>query len=151
MRNFDLSPFTRSTIGFDRLSRLMESTLQAPNDNGFPPYDIEKSGADLYRITMAVAGYGAADLVVSVDDGVLSISGKSEAEPKEVTYLHRGIARRAFARRFNLAETVKVVAARLENGLLIVDLANEIPEARKPRRIEIQTSSAKQEFEQAAA
>jgi len=151
MRNFDLSPFTRSTIGFDRLSRLMESSLQAPNDNGFPPYDIEKSGEDLYRITMAVAGYGAEDLDVSVNDGILTVSGKSEAEPKDGTYLHRGIARRAFARRFNLAETVKVVAARLDNGLLVVDLANEIPEARKPRRIDILTAPAKPEIESAAA
>jgi len=151
MRNFDLSPFTRSTIGFDRLSRLMESTLQAPNDNGFPPYDIEKSGADVYRITMAVAGYSAEDLDVSVNDGTLTISGKSEAETNDVTYLHRGIARRAFARRFNLAETVKVVGAELDNGLLVVDLANEIPEARKPRRIDILNASAKPEIESAAA
>ncbi len=143
MRTIDLTPLTRSTIGYDRLGRLFEAARQADVGNSFPPYNIEKSGDDSYRITMAVAGYGPDALDVTAKDNTLLIAGKSEADANGATYLHRGIARRAFVRRFDLAETVRVVGATLENGLLNIDLVNEIPEAKRPRRIPIEVGAGR--------
>lgn len=140
MRSFDLSPLLRSTVGFDEINRLFENALRGGDgDQAYPPYNIEKSGDDDYRITMAVAGFGQDDLDLTVQDGVLIITGKSQSEDEEKTrnFLYRGIASRAFERRFKLADTIKVVGASFENGLLNVELKREVPEHKKPRKIEI--------------
>ena len=142
MRTFDLSPLLRSSIGFDRMQRALETAARFDNAaNSYPPYDIEVSGEDKYRITLALAGFNQDDIEITAKENSLEISSKannSADEKKE--YLHRGIAKRAFERRFELADHVKVVGASMINGLLHVDLVREIPQALKPRRIEIQTS-----------
>jgi molecular chaperone IbpA len=142
--DIDLSPLFRSTIGFDRLGRLLESTLQgedaAPT---YPPYNIEKVGDDAYRIVMAVAGFGEGDLDVTVKEGTLTISGKGTEGEAEAKYLHRGIAGRAFERRFQLADHIRVDGASLENGLLTIALVREVPEALKPRQIAIERKPAR--------
>ena len=137
MATLDLTPLLRSTVGFDRLWQALDAALQI-EDNGasYPPYNIEKLGEDSYRIVMAVAGFGPEDLEIVTEPNLLTVRGKRR-EPANVTYLHRGIAGRAFERRFQLADYVKVKEARLENGLLIIELAREVPEALRPRRIEI--------------
>lgn len=141
MRTYDFSPLYRSTIGFDRLASLLDSVLTADvNATTYPPYNIEKTGDDAYRITIAVAGFTEAELAIEARDGVLVVTGKKEGEDK-TAYMHRGIAARAFEKRFQLADHVRAVAAVVENGLLHVDLLREVPEALKPRKIEI--SSAK--------
>jgi molecular chaperone IbpA len=140
MVNYDFSPLFRSTVGFDRLSRLLESNL-AKTETAYPPYNIEKTGEDQYRITLAVAGFDRSELDVTVQENRLIVSGKlgDAARQAEETsqYLHRGIAGRAFRHTFELAETVKVAGADLVNGLLHIDLKREIPEQAKPRRIDI--------------
>ena len=153
MRSFDLSPLFRSTVGFDNLSRVLDAALRIDDGQlSYPPYNIEKTGEDAYRITMAVAGFGAEDLNVVAQDNGLVISGQSqESEPENAgEYLHRGIARRAFQRRFALADHIKVKGAELANGLLHVDLVREVPEERKPREIKINAAPA-QKLEQKAA
>jgi molecular chaperone IbpA len=140
MRDFDFSPYTRSTIGFDHLFSLLQQDAEA--QNGYPPYNIERSDENHYRITVAVAGFRERDLGVEVRDGVLTVTGKSE-EDGDSSYLYRGIAGRQFARRFQLAEHVEVLSARLENGLLHVDLERLIPEEKKPRRIAINAPELK--------
>jgi molecular chaperone IbpA len=144
MRAQILTPLLRSTIGFDRFDRLLDAAARASEaDRSYPPYNIEKTGEDDYRITMAVAGFAFADLDVTQAENVLVIRGKGAANGDgnattgANSFLHRGIARRAFERRFELADTIKVVGANLELGLLHVDLVREIPEHRKPRKIEI--------------
>ena len=144
MHTLDLTPLNRSSIGFDRFNRMLEATMRAQDDGSFPPYNIEKSGEDRYRISMAVAGYSQDELDVTAKENSLVISGKSGADDREATFLHRGIARRSFVRRFELADTVRVTGANLENGLLHIDLINEIPAAKKPRRIEIGSGKAEQ-------
>jgi molecular chaperone IbpA len=136
MNAFDFSPLFRSTIGFDRLSRLMDTALNAA-DAGYPPYNIEKLGEDQYRLTMAVAGFGEADLEISQKDNALVVTGKGpkDAEPRQ--FLHRGIARRAFERRFELADHMVVDGASLENGLLHIALRRVVPESLRPRQIPI--------------
>jgi molecular chaperone IbpA len=140
MRTLDLSPLFRSTIGIDRLSRLLDSAPQfdaaAPS---YPPYNIEKTGEDAYRITMAVAGFGEDDLEVVTSENTLTIRAKatSDEEEKSRVFLHRGIAGRAFERRFQLADYIKVGGATLVNGLLNIDLVREVPEAQKPRTVKI--------------
>jgi molecular chaperone IbpA len=142
MRNFDFSPLYRSAIGFDRLPSLLDTAMRANGTaEGYPPYNIEKTGEDAYRITIAVAGFGPDELDVEARDNVLVVKGKAGADAEGVKYLHRGIAGRAFERRFQLAEHVRVDAADLVNGLLTVDLVRELPEAMKPRRIEIKTGA----------
>jgi len=144
MRSFDidLSPLFRSTVGFDRLGRLLESTLQADNAApAYPPYNIEKLGEDAYRIVMAVAGFGEGDLDVTVKEGTLTITGKGAEPEGETKYLHRGIAGRAFERRFQLADHIQVEGASLENGLLTIELVREVPEALKPREIAIASAA----------
>jgi len=138
MANFDFSPLFRSTIGFDRLSRLMESALSY-EDTGYPPYNIEKTGNDAYRITMAVAGFAADDVTITVQENALVVTGKQKANGDAQRYLHRGIAGRSFERRFQLADFIKVTGAALENGLLHVELAREVPEAMKPRTIKVES------------
>jgi molecular chaperone IbpA len=142
MNAFDFSPLFRSTIGFDRLMRLADTATRVdPAANSYPPYNIEKTGDDAYRLTMAVAGFGPEDLDVVVQDNALLVSSKAKKEEANGRYLHRGIARRAFERRFQLADHIKVVGASLDNGLLHVELVREIPEAMKPRTIAIQAGS----------
>ena len=140
MRNFDLSPLYRSTVGFDRigsmLDQLMSGDTPAPS---YPPYNIEKTGEDAYRISIAVAGFGEGDLYIEVKDQGLTVTAKKRevAEGKQPQYLHRGIAERGFERRFQLADHMKVTGAALENGLLHIDLVREVPEALKPRTVAI--------------
>jgi molecular chaperone IbpA len=134
----DLTPLYRSTIGFDHLAALLDQ-FASDGDNGFPPYNIERLDENEYRISMAVAGFGDEDLSLEVKEGVLTVRGEKQAQPKDKEYLHRGIAARNFERRFRLADHVEVTGAALENGLLHVDLKREIPEAMKPRTIKIGT------------
>jgi molecular chaperone IbpA len=137
----DYAPFFRSTVGFDRLINLLESA----SEQGYPPYNIERTDEDNYRVTLAVAGFAEKDLSVDVQDRVLTITGKREeaADKPQTALLHQGIAGRAFERSFQLAEHVEVKAARLENGLLHVDLERIVPEAKKPRRIQINAPELK--------
>ena len=134
MRSFDLSPLFRSTVGFDRMFDMLDQA--ADTSQGYPPYNIERSDETHYRITVAVAGFAEKDLSVDVRDGLLSVTGKREDADKQ-SYLHHGIAGRAFERRFQLAEHVEVRGAKLENGLLHVELERIVPEEKKPRRITI--------------
>jgi molecular chaperone IbpA len=146
MRAFDISPLLRSSIGFDQVNRLFDLANRL-DDNAvsYPPYNIEKRGEDAYRITMAVAGFKPGELDITVKENSLLVTGKAAEQPaaegEAVTYLHRGIARRAFERRFELADTVKVVGAELNDGLLHIALKREVPEAKKPRQIEISTAA----------
>ncbi|UTW59709.1 Hsp20 family protein [Kordiimonas sp. SCSIO 12603] len=140
MRNFDLSPLMRSSIGFDHLSRLVDSALSSESSAAYPPYNIEKLDEDDYQITMAVAGFAPDELNVVIQEGTLLISGAAKEDTGDRKYLHRGIAKRAFERRFELAETIKVGDAHFENGLLQIDLKRVIPEHKKPRNIEIRSS-----------
>jgi molecular chaperone IbpA len=141
MRSFDLTPLFRSTVGFDRLSRLMDAASRI-DDNAlsYPPYNIERTGDDTYRITMAVAGFGEGDLAITTQDNQLLISGKLGKEEDGQSFLYRGIAGRAFERRFTLADHIRVNGASLVNGLLHVDLVREVPEAMKPRQVKIGAS-----------
>ncbi len=138
MRNLDFAPLYRATVGFDRIADLMDRVLtaDAPQPT-YPPYNIEKTAEDAYRISIAVAGFAADELTVEVRDGSLFVAARRVEETPERTYLHKGIAMRAFERRFALADHVKVVGAAHENGMLHIDLQRETPEALKPRRIEI--------------
>ena len=140
MRDFDFTPYIRSTVGFDQLFDTLGQIVDP--GNGFPPYNIERSDETHYRITLAVAGFTENDLNIEVRDGVLTVTGKSKEAEKQ-DYLYRGIAGRAFDRRFQLAEHVEVRAAKLENGLLHVDLERIVPEERKPRRIAINAPELK--------
>ena len=143
MRAFDFSPLFRSTVGFDRLFDLIDS--YAEQSQSYPPYNIERSDETHYRITLAVAGFAEKDLNAEVREGVLSVTGKrDEPEASEAKgYLYQGIAGRGFERRFQLAEHVEVREARLENGLLHIDLERAIPEEKKPRQIPIGTPGVK--------
>ena len=136
MDGFDFSPLFRSTIGFDRLMRLADSATRVDGGASYPPYNIEVTGENSYRLTMAVAGFSGEDLDIVTKENELVVSGRSKTEEK-AQYLHRGLARRAFERRFELADHIKVTGASLENGLLHVELVREVPEAMKPRKIEI--------------
>ena len=141
MSAFDFSPYFRSSVGFDRLFDLLDSATRA-EDPGYPPYNIEKTGEDTYRITMAVAGFGQDELNVVAQENVLTISGRQkEDKGPRGQFLHRGIAGRAFERRFNLADYVKVSGANLANGLLHLELKREVPEAVKPRSIKIEAAA----------
>ena len=143
MRSFDFAPLHRATIGFDQIADMMDRVLT--NDvaqPSYPPYNIEKTDADTYRISVAVAGFSESDLSVEVKENALIVAGKKAAEDKDRSYLHRGIATRAFERRFALADHVRVTGASHENGMLHIDLKREVPEALKPRRIEISSAKA---------
>lgn len=141
MRNYDLTPLFRSTIGFDRLGRLFDTVNRRSEANfAYTPYNIERLDEDRYRITMAVAGFSLDDLGVNQHENVLVISGTAQPEPEGVTTLHRGIAGRAFKRRFELAEHVEAVGATHADGLLIIDLVHAVPEAMKPNTIEIKAT-----------
>lgn len=145
MRTYDLTPLFRSTIGFDNLSRLIDSAMKVDEAvPAYPPYNIEKIDDDAYRITMAVAGFSESELNLVTQDNVLLVTGKqtSDEQQSNRVYLHRGIAARSFERRFQLADHVKVISASLKDGLLHVDLKREVPEAKKPRAIKIESGDA---------
>jgi len=136
---FDLAPYRRSTVGFDRLFDALENSLRLDAQDSYPPFDIVRTGEDSYRITLALAGFTPDDIDITVQQNQLIISGsKSEKEAEEgVEYIHRGIASRAFERRFQLADFVEVRDATFENGVLTISLERVVPEAMKPRKIEI--------------
>lgn len=135
----DFAPFYRNTIGFDRLFQMLDGATDA-GSAAYPPYNIERTGEDAYRISMAVAGFGEADLNIELKEGLLTVTGKRQDEEKR-SYLHQGIAARAFERRFQLADHVEVSGAGLEHGLLHIDLKRVIPDAKKPRRIAISAAN----------
>lgn len=136
--SYDFSPFARSTVGFDRMLRLLDGAAGAGEAPSYPPYNIAKTGEDQYEIAVAVAGFGENELEIKVHDGQMTIKSTPEtAENENTTYVHRGIARRAFELRFNLADYIEVSGARVENGMLHVDLVRNVPEAKKPRTIAI--------------
>ena len=138
MRAFDLTPLYRATVGFDQIADLMDRALASDvGQNTYPPYNIEKTEDDAWRISIAVAGFSDEDLAIEVKDRSLHVTGRKAADDKERKFLHRGIATRAFERRFHLADHVRVTGASHENGMLHIDLMREVPEALKPRRIEI--------------
>jgi molecular chaperone IbpA len=141
MRNVDLSPLFRYSVGFDRLDELFDTAFRnSAQDNAYPPYNIVKTGDDAYKITLAVAGFGEDDLEIVAKENLLTVKGRG-GEADDAAYLHRGIARRAFEHRFQLADYVKVTGASLANGLLDVQLVREVPEAKKPQQIRIGTGS----------
>ena len=145
MRQFDLAPLYRSTVGFDRLFAALDGLVSAEAAPTYPPYNIERTGENVYRVTVAVAGFTEADLSIEVKENALTIKGERKpAEGKSSEVLYQGIAARAFERRFQLADHVQVTGAALENGLLHVDLVREVPEAKKPRRIEIASRASGQ-------
>ena len=138
MRGYDFAPLYRATVGFDQIADLMDRVLTKDVENPtYPPYNIEKTADDAYRISIAVAGFSDDDLSVEVKDGALLVSARKVDEEESRTFLHRGIATRAFQRRFHLADHVRVTGASHADGMLHIDLKREIPEALKPRRIEI--------------
>lgn len=143
MRHVDFSPLYRSTVGFDRLFSMLDSLGQFDSGQTYPPYNIERTGEDAYRISMAVAGFSEDELEITVKDNTLVISGKPKKSDEDRKFLYRGIAGRAFERRFELAEFIEVKGAKLENGLLHVELVREVPEAMKPRTIKIETVAPK--------
>lgn len=137
MRHFDFSPLYRSTVGFDRVFSMLDS-LSQPEQPAYPPYNIERTGENAYRISMAVAGFDETELSIELNQHLLTVKGEKGVENGEGSdVLYRGIAKRAFERRFQLADHVEVKAAQLKNGLLHIDLVRNIPEAMKPRRIDI--------------
>ena len=138
MRNLDFAPLYRATVGFDRIADLMDRVLSTDvAQPTYPPYNIEKTADDAYRISIAVAGFAPEELSVEIKDGNLHVSARKATEDNDRTYLHRGIATRAFERRFHLADHVRVTGASHVDGMLHIDLVKEVPEALKPRRIEI--------------
>ena len=138
MRRFDMTPLYRATVGFDQIADLMDRALASDvGQNSYPPYNIEKIEDDGWRISIAVAGFSDTELSIEVKDRSLVVTGRKNEEPTERSYLHRGIANRAFERRFHLADHVRVTGADHSNGMLNIDLVREVPEALKPRRIEI--------------
>ncbi|MDP9414902.1 MAG: Hsp20 family protein [Pseudomonadota bacterium] len=134
--NFDFSPFRRSTVGFDRLFEMLENGGAAGGAESFPPFNLEQDGPDHYRITLAVAGFSQEEIDITAQQNLLVVSGRKQ-DNGERHYVHRGIATRSFERRFVLGDYVQVKGAELRDGLLSIDLAREIPEAMKPRKIEI--------------
>jgi molecular chaperone IbpA len=150
-RTFDFTPLYRSAIGYDRLARIVDDALRADPQPSYPPYDIELVSEDKYRIRMAVAGFNSTELDIETEGGFLKVAGRKQKEAGEHTYLHRGIAARDFEQRFQLADHVKVVAAQIEQGLLVIDLVREVPEAMKPRKIVIGGAEPVQLIERQAA
>jgi len=148
MLTYDFTPMFRHSVGFDRMQRLMDAST-ARTEISYPPYNIETDGEDAYRVTVAVAGFDKKDLDVMLENDTLIITGKKDDEVEGVTYLHHGIAGRSFQLKFNLADHIKVINADLENGVLVIDLEREVPEALKPRQIEIKTHPVKSLAEKA--
>jgi molecular chaperone IbpA len=136
MRNFDLTPLWRSTVGFDRLFDLIDDSLRLAGEDNYPPYNIERAGEDEYRISLALAGFTPDEITVTAEQNVLTVEGR-KAEKGDHQYLYQGISARPFRRQFNLADYVEVKGASFQNGLLRINLVRELPEAMKPRRIAI--------------
>jgi molecular chaperone IbpA len=151
MRTYDFTPLYRSAIGFDRLAQLFDEAQRTDAQPSYPPYNIELVTEDKYRITMAVAGFDSAELEIETESDTLKIVGRKQKDDAKHTFLHRGIAARDFEHRFQLADHVKVIGAQLNNGLLNIELAREIPEALKPRKIAIDSGSKVQRLERQAA
>ena len=139
MNRFDLSPYRRSMVGFDRLFDMIENQNRAQTGEKYPPFNIERRGEDAYRITLAVAGFKPADIDITAQQNLLVVQGKKCEETPAGQFLHVGIAQRGFERRFELADYVRVDAANLEDGLLTIDLVREVPEAMKPKKIAVGT------------
>lgn len=137
MRSYDLTPFYRTAIGFDRLAKMLNESQRSENEISYPPYNIELVDENAYKIVMAVAGFQQDELEIETEHQALRVTGRKAKKEQEATYLHRGIATRDFEHKFQLADHVKVTGAQLENGLLTIALVREIPEALKPRKIEI--------------
>ena len=144
MRHYDFAPLYRATVGFDQVADLMDRVLAGESSQpGYPPYNIEKTADDSYRISIAVAGFADSDLSVEVKDGALVVSARKAEDDSARSFLHRGIATRAFERKFQLADHVKVTGASHADGMLHIDLVREVPEALKPRRIAIASGAGK--------
>ena len=142
MRSFDFAPLYRASIGFDQIADLLDRvSTHEGGQSSYPPYNIEKTEEDGYRISIAAAGFSEADLEIEVKENTLNVSAQKPKGEDKRTYLHRGIATRAFERQFHLADHVRAVGASYENGMLHIDLIREVPEALKPRRIQIQSKS----------
>lgn len=135
--NFDLTPYRRSTVGFDRLFDLLETSMRADTTEGYPPFDIVKDGEDSYRITLAVAGFRQDEIEIVAQQNQLTVTGKRAEDQQQGEYLHRDIATRAFERRFQLADFIEAGDARFENGMLSIQLKRVVPEVMKPRKIAI--------------
>jgi molecular chaperone IbpA len=151
MRTYDFSPLYRTAIGFDRLAQLFDEAQRAESQPSYPPYNIELVTEDKYRITMAVAGFKGSEIDIVSERDTLKVVGRKQKDETKTTFLHRGIAARDFEQRFELADHVKVVGARLDNGLLSIELIREVPEALKPRKIAIETGDNVQLLERQAA
>jgi molecular chaperone IbpA len=145
MRTFDPTPLWRSTVGFDRLFDLLDESSRWSEDN-YPPYNIERTGDDRYRISLALAGFSPDEVTITAEQNVVTVEG-SKAQKADHQYLHQGISARPFRRSFNLADYVQVKGASFENGLLKIELVREVPEAMKPRRISINAGTAKETIE----
>ena len=145
MNRFDTTPYRRSTVGFDRLFDLMERQARNAGGDNYPPFNIERRGDDEYRITLAVAGFGAQDLDITAQQNLLVIQGRKREDVAEGEMLHLGIANRGFERRFDLADYVRVDNADLKDGMLVIDLVREVPEAMKPKKIAIGDEKPSQE------
>ena len=151
MRTYDFTPLYRSAIGFDRLAQLFDAAQRSDAQPSYPPYNIELVAEDKYRITMAVAGFARNELEIETENDTLKITGRKPKEEGQKSYLHRGIGTRDFEHRFQLADHVRVTGARIDNGLLSIELAREIPEAMKPRKIAIDGANAAAILERQAA
>jgi molecular chaperone IbpA len=143
MRNVNLTPFWRSSVGFDRLFDLLDENLRLEPEDNYPPYNIARTGDDSYRVSLAVAGFSPDEITVTAQQNLLTVAGRKAQETDEQQFVHRGISARPFERRFSLADHVEVKAASFENGLLQIDLVRELPEAKKPRKIEIRATGDK--------
>jgi molecular chaperone IbpA len=146
MRTFDLTPLWRSTVGFDRLFDLIDESLRWSGDDNYPPYNIERTGEDHYRIALALAGFAPEDVTITAEQNVLTVEGR-KAEQGDHQYLYQGISARPFRKVFNLADYIQVKGASFEGGVLKVDLVREVPEAMKPRQIAIKSGNADQQIE----
>jgi molecular chaperone IbpA len=151
MRTYDLSPLYRSAIGFDRLARLLNDVQRNDAEISYPPYNVELMDENQYRIVMAVAGFESSELEIETEQQSLKVVGRKVKSETDITYLHRGIATRDFEHKFQLADHVKVTNAKLENGLLVIELVRVVPEALKPRKIQIDTPKEPAMLEQKAA
>jgi molecular chaperone IbpA len=140
MANIDLNPLYRTLVGFDRVAGMIDQAARLDGVQSYPPYNLEKTGDNTFRIEVAVAGFSQADLAIELKEGTLHVAGRKPEPTGDRNFLHRGIAERAFERRFQLADHVKVKGASLEHGLLVIDLERELPESMKPRKVEIKVS-----------
>ena len=147
MRTFDPTPLWRSSVGFDRLFDLIDSSLSVAGDDNYPPYNIERTGEDIYRISLALAGFTSEEVTVTAEQNMLTVEGR-RGEKSEHQYLYQGISSRPFRRQFSLADYVQVQGASFKDGLLQIDLEREVPEAMKPRRIAIKSGHAAAESQQ---